>query len=178
MRRWNGWIAGAWGMAEAVLWFVVPDVFLTWVAMRRGVRPALRLSLVAVAGAIGGGLLVYGWGAAMPEAGATAMAALPGIDAAMVEEVRGEVAASGNMALLSGPRQAQPYKLYALAAGDLGTSAVTLALWTVPGRAFRFVISSLGTGLVATVARRFVGEQWLVAGWAATWTAIYIALWL
>ncbi len=55
MRRWNGWIAGAWGMAEAVLWFVVPDVFLTWVAMRRGVRPALRLSLVAVAGAIGGG---------------------------------------------------------------------------------------------------------------------------
>lgn len=106
------------------------------------------------------------------------MAALPGIDAAMVEEVRGEVAASGNMALLSGPRQAQPYKLYALAAGDLGTSAVTLALWTVPGRAFRFVISSLGTGLVATVARRFVGEQWLVAGWAATWTAIYIALWL
>ncbi len=178
MRRGNGWIAGVWGMAEAVLWFVVPDVFLTWVAMRRGVRPALGLSLVAVVGAIGGGLLVYGWGATMPETGAAAMAALPGIDETMVEEVTREVAAAGNVALLSGPRHAQPYKLYALAAGDLGTSAVTLALWTVPGRAFRFLISSLGAGLVATVARRFVGEQWLVAGWAATWTAIYLALWL
>ena len=177
MRR-DGAVAAGWGLAEATLWFVVPDVFLTWVVLRRGMRPGLRLAVLAVAGAVVGGLLTYSWGALWPDTGATAMTLLPGIDAGMVERVAGEVSELGSAALLNGPRRAQPYKLYALAAGEQGASFVALALWTIPGRALRFVLSVVGAGIVRSVGRRFLSERVLLGGWAIFWTGVYLWLWV
>jgi hypothetical protein len=170
-------IAALWGFAEAVLWFIVPDVFLTWVAVRKGVRPALWLSAFAVAGAIVGGLFTYGWGATAAGFGETAMAWLPGIDAAMIDRVESEVAASGSAALLDGPRQAQPYKLYALAAGDQGTSVLALVGWTIPGRAFRFVLSSVVAAALGAVGRRLLPQRVVVGLWATFWLVVYAWLW-
>ena len=55
--------AFAWGFAEATLFFVVPDVWLTLIAVRRGLRPALVACGWALAGALAGGLAMYAWGA-------------------------------------------------------------------------------------------------------------------
>lgn len=170
-------IAAGWGLAEALLWFVVPDVFLTWVAVRHGVGRGLRLTVMAVAGAVVGGLIAYAWGAQWPEAGATAMSWLPGIDRAMVEWVADEVAAKGSVALLDGPRQAQPYKLYALAAGEQGVGVLALAWWTIPGRIVRFAVSSIAAGLAGHAARRWLSERFALAAWAVLWVAVYVVLW-
>jgi hypothetical protein len=34
-------VAGLWGFAEATLFFLVPDIWLTALAVRRGLKPAL-----------------------------------------------------------------------------------------------------------------------------------------
>ncbi len=177
MNRGDAGVAGLWGFAEAVMFFVIPDVFLTWVAVRKGMRPALRLSVVAVAGAVVGGLFTYGWGAADVGSGELAMAWLPGIDAAMIDRVADEVAAGGSAALLDGPRQAQPYKLYALAAGDQSASVPGLVWWTIPGRAFRFVLSSVAAGILGVLGRRFLPRRLVVGVWALFWVAVYAWLW-
>lgn len=177
MRRRDDSIAGLWGVSEALIFFVVPDVFLTWVAVRRGVRPALRATLFAVGGAVVGGMLAYAWGAVWPNAAHAVMAGLPGVDAAMIERVANETAAKGSAALLDGPRQTQPYKLYAAAAGDQGASLLALMLWTVPGRAMRFLLSSLIAAVAAAVGRRFVSDGMVVAAWAIVWIGVYAVLW-
>ena len=55
-------IAGIWGFAEATLFFIVPDVWLTLIAVRRGLVPALAACGWALAGALAGGLAMYAWG--------------------------------------------------------------------------------------------------------------------
>ena len=54
-------IALAWGFAEATVFFIAPDVWLT-VASRKRLRPGLIASLYALFGALLGGTLMYLWG--------------------------------------------------------------------------------------------------------------------
>src|SRR5258706_1708194 len=50
-----------WGLAESSFFFFVPDVGLTFLALRN-YRAALRATLAALAGALIGGALMYAWG--------------------------------------------------------------------------------------------------------------------
>ena len=134
-------VAFGWGFAEAVLFFVIPDVFLTLVAVRFGFRRSFRLALLATAGAVVGGLVMYGWAALHPASAFGAMALLPGVDTSMIASVQAGIAAHGNAALLAGPWQGTPYKLFAAASGELGLSWIGLALLTIPGRLARFAFS-------------------------------------
>lgn len=170
-------IAAGWGFAEAVLWFIIPDVFISLVAVRRGLRAALRLTVFAVVGAVAGGIVTYYWGALWLEAAQAAMVRLPGIDPSMIEQVSADVASVGSVALLEGPARAQPYKLYAMAAGEHGTSVFELALWTIPGRAIRFVIASLIATAAGVLGRRFLNERVALALWAMFWMAVYAVMW-
>ncbi len=167
-------IALAWGLAEATLFFVIPDVLLTWVAIRRGAGRALRLAGWATAGAAVGGLLMWAWGAGA----APAMQRLPAIDAALVADARAAVAADGNAALVAGAFTGVPYKLYASAAGALGEHPAALAAWTVIGRASRFVLAIvLAAGIGRLLALRLSGRSiaWI---WAAFWATTYATYWL
>jgi membrane protein YqaA with SNARE-associated domain len=170
-------LAFGWGFGEAVLFFVIPDVFLTLVAIRLGFRRSIRLAVLATTGAVLGGLVVYAWAALHPASGAAVMQLLPGIDAAMIDGVAADVAANGNAALLAGPWQGRPYKLFALASGDLGLSPVGLALITIPGRFARFAAAVA----IASYLRRFFA-RWLTQGtilvsWAGFWLLVYAAYW-
>ena len=169
--------AGLWGFAEAVLWFIIPDVLISYVGVERGLRAALRLTAFAVVGAVLGGLVSYAWGVVSVESGQAAMAALPGVDTAMVESVSADVAAQGSSALLEGPTRTQPYKLYALAAGEHRAGMLELALWTIPGRAARFIVSSLGAAAFGWASRRFLNPRMAILGWAVFWVLVYTVVW-
>jgi len=176
MRR-DDAIAGGWGFAEAVLWFIIPDVYISLVGVRHGLRAALRLTAIAVVGAILGGIVTYQWGVLSPDTAQAAMVRLPGVDTAMVEEVSANVSSAGSIALLEGPTRAEPYKLYALAAGEHRTGVIELALWTIPGRAIRFLISSLIAAAVGVAGRRFLNQRAAVALWAVFWVLAYFVVW-
>ena len=52
-----------WGVAEATLFFFVPDVLLSYIGVKRGVRATVRASIIAAAGAAIGGAFMYLWSA-------------------------------------------------------------------------------------------------------------------
>jgi membrane protein YqaA with SNARE-associated domain len=163
------WIAGVWGFAEATLFFVVPDVLVSWVALDRP-RRALVACLVATAGALAGGTASFAWGRADHASARAAMEALPGISPALADRVEADLAERGLVALVVGPARGVPYKLYAAAWGANGGDLLPFLAVSVPARLARFAaIALLAAGLRAIVfARRSL----------ATCRAIHVVAWV
>lgn len=135
-------VAAVWGLAEATVFFIVPDVWLS-LAARERLRPGLVACLWALGGALLGGGLMYFWGAVE---GSTALAAvdrLPAISAAMIERVHGELQSGGATAVLFGPLSGTPYKLYALQAHRAGLDPAMFTLISIPARLSRFFLVTL-----------------------------------
>lgn len=179
-RRLTNSVAFGWGLSEAVLFFVIPDVLLTYVAVRQGVRRGLEAAGWAAAGAVIGGLLAFAWGALDAGSVNQAMVALPAVDCEMLDTVTEQVEHHGPRALISGPLGGRPYKLYAAASGATGASPVALALWTIPGRLWRFVMLAWLSGSVTKLTTsRLTGlpPGTPVAAWAAVWILVYVAFW-
>ena len=170
-------VAFGWGFGEAVLFFVIPDVFLTLVAVRFGFRRSWRLAVLATTGAVVGGLVVYAWASLDPASATSAMELLPGIDPAMVEAVNADTTARGNAALLGGPWQGRPYKLYAAASGELGLSVIGLALLTIPGRLARFAVGIAIASYLRWFFIRWIPEKVMLTAWAAFWIVVYAGYW-
>ncbi|HEX6143997.1 MAG TPA: hypothetical protein VFZ01_14860 [Geminicoccaceae bacterium] len=166
-------IAGLWGFAEATLFFIVPDVWLSVVAVMRGAREALVAALWAVAGATAGGALMYLWGATDPAGAAQVLGALPAIEPAMLARVRSELEAEGVVALFAGAFTGTPYKLYAALAPAAGADPWLLLVLTPPARFGRFALTSLlAAGVSRLLARRLSRGQRLTV-LACVWVVFY-----
>ena len=146
-RRADG-IALAWGFAEATVFFIVPDVFLSWLALR-SYRRAFTACLWALAGALVGGLAVWLLGASQAEDLRAIFLTLPAIDASMIQTVREQLETDGLVALFLGPLSGTPYKLYALEAGDLGVRWYAFMLVSIPARLIRFVLVCIVIGAIS-----------------------------
>ncbi|MGH8619422.1 MAG: hypothetical protein ACREUW_17170 [Burkholderiales bacterium] len=167
-------VAVLWGFAEAPLFFIVPDV-LTSAAALRDVRTGLRACVFALVGALAGGALMYGWGARDEAAAVAAVEAVPGIDAAMMARVQGELALNGAPALIVGPLTGTPYKTYAVQAAAAGIGGWEFLAVSVLGRLPRFVLVTL---LAAWIARRWLwraGFRTRLKVLLSVWTVFYAA---
>lgn len=163
---------GLWGFAEATLFFVVPDVLLSAVALT-SVRRALVLSVWVLAGALVGGTLMWLLGRADLATGKELLVLLPAIDAEMIADVGDQLESSGLPSLFAGPVTGTPYKIYALQAGGLGISLVQLLLVSIPARMLRFVIVTLAVGGISKLLERWLNLRWRRALLALSWTAFY-----
>jgi len=173
-RRWR-LVAFAWGLAEATLFFVVPDVWITRVALRSR-REALRCVALAAAGAVVGGAVVYLWASRDPAAVRAAFDALPAIAPSLIDQAGAAWQRHGALAPLLGAFSGVPYKLYAAHAPD-ALALGTFLLLSVPVRALRFLVLAL---LAAAIARRATprfGARKVLAAWALAWAANYALYW-
>ena len=141
-------LATAWGIAEATVFFIVPDVLLSWLALRNR-RLALVACLFALLGALIGGTAVWIIGQDNPEPVRNLFAALPAIDTAMIASVRSQLEQNGLAALFVGPLIGTPYKIYALEAANLGLGFIGFLLVSIPARLIRFGVVTL---IVATLS--------------------------
>jgi hypothetical protein len=167
-------VAAAWGLAEATLFFLVPDVWLTWMALAAP-RRALRACAFALAGALAGGLAMFAWAGTDPAVAEAALDAVPAVSPAMLAEVRAELAARGWLAPFLGPLRGVPYKLYAVESAVLGWSPPAFLLVSVPARLLRFLaVTALAAALAHGPLRRLglPAKRWLHV---AAWTAFYAA---
>ncbi|WAJ30579.1 hypothetical protein [Antarcticirhabdus aurantiaca] len=173
MRRRLVGLAALWGFAEATLFFLVPDVLLSFAAMRFGLRPVLVACLAAALGATLGGATMMVAAQVAPEAVRSTILALPGIGPQLVEEAGRRFAQEGVLAAFLGSLSGVPYKLYAYAAGAGGEGVLALLLATPLIRLPRFV----GATLLAAGARRLLvprlGEGAALALLAAFWLGFY-----
>jgi membrane protein YqaA with SNARE-associated domain len=162
-------IGALWGFGEATLFFVVPDVALTLLAIL-GPAPAWAACIAAVAGALVGGTVMYGWGARDTSRITDVLLRIPAIDEREVAGVRRGVERYGFGAVFLGPLRGTPYKLYAAEVGRRGLSLPLFLAISIPARGIRFVAATLLA-------------LWLADGPLEAWTpqataALAVAFWV
>lgn len=168
-------LAFTWGFAEGTAFFIVPDVWLSRMALDDA-GEARRASFSALAGALLGGVLVHAWGRRVPaRTSRDALLRVPAITPEMVERVEAELE-RGMHTMVRGPLQGIPYKIYARTAGMTGVPLGRFLLWSIPARLPRFLLLVVGTQAAARAGRRAVGNRPALerilhaAGWGAFYT--------
>jgi len=165
-----------WGLAEATLFFVIPDVLLTWIATRSR-RRALWGCAFALVGALAGGSAMYRWSAGDHLAAVAAVDRVPFVPSATVARVERDLERSGGLAVIAGAWMGRPYKLYAVEAPAAGMSASAFLAATVPARLLRFVAFVLVASAVARRVTRRWGARATTILWAAVWIVNYAIYW-
>lgn len=164
-------VVAIWSAAEAAVFFLVADVPISWIAVRKGARAAVIAALVAAIASVLGTLVVLLWAGTDAPGATRIMTALPAIDAAMVKDAAGRFH-EGPLAVLAGAFSGIPFKLFALEAAKAhATGFLLLApLLRLP----RFLVVAL---LVAAISKRLqprmAVRQRLVL-LCALWTLFYL----
>lgn len=172
-------LAALWGFAEATLFFIVPDVLLSWLGLRDR-RSAFVASGYALLGALLGGVLMYYWGVHDLPAVRNLLDMLPGIDVALLDASRRQLQEIGVLALFKGGFGGVPYKIYAIHAAAEGLALGVFLAVSVFARWLRFAVVMLATRwLVRALMPQhtlFRQQFFLLAGWAVFY-AVYFT-WL
>ncbi|MFI5011858.1 MAG: hypothetical protein ACHQAY_05890 [Hyphomicrobiales bacterium] len=171
-------IALIWGFAEATLFFVVPDVFLTLVAVSRGARRALSLSVLSALGAVGGGALMMWWGGNDIAAARVAVHFLPAISADMIAGVAAAMQRPDwPLAMLLGAFGGVPYKVFAMEAGAAQLSAAPFLAASFAARLLRFSLAVLAARIAARLLERRLSPRGATYAIAGSWTSFYLLFW-
>ncbi|HTO83072.1 MAG TPA: hypothetical protein VMQ73_12595 [Methylomirabilota bacterium] len=166
-------LAALWGFAEATLFVIVPDVLLTGVAVRRDRSTALAATAWTIAGAVAGGVLMYGWGMRDAAGAAAMLDRLPAIAPAMIARVGADLQRAGLPAMAIGAFSGVPYKIYAVMAPGAGIGLGAFLAASVPIRALRFVVVVfIADGLNRLLARRLSARR-RIALLLAFWVVFY-----
>lgn len=167
-------ISFLWGAAEASFFFVVPDVWLSRVALC-SLREALFNVLFAVSGALVGGTIVYFVGSYAFEMVRSLTSMIPAIHVEMVNGVGADVQSrSFLISMIDGSVSGVPYKIYALWAGHLNVSLPMFLLFTVIARSLRFIVVVVfARGVVLMLGRIFSINQIMMVH-VTFWCAFYV----
>lgn len=167
-------IALLWGFAEATVFFFVPDVFLTFIALRSW-RRAMQATAFALAGAIAGGAATYWFAASHPNAAREILVRIPAIHERLLRDVSVQLQDRGLLGVFLGPLRGIPYKIYAVEWGARHGSLIAFLLVSLPARAIRFVATASLASLIAKMLRRRITERAIVAIHLCAWTVFYAA---
>jgi hypothetical protein len=170
-------LAALWGVAEATFFFVVPDVFLSLVAILNW-RRTWKHVISAIGGATLGGALLFQWAAADHQSARSAIACVPFIRERVLIKVHDGLQSQGLSALLWGSIEGIPYKLYAVEAPQFTRESIFL-LATPPARAVRFLIVWTMFGFISGWLRsRFaLRTAHLLRLYALIWIVVYACYW-
>jgi membrane protein YqaA with SNARE-associated domain len=165
-------LAALWGLAEATLFFIVPDVFLSWIALRSFKR-AMWACLWALLGALIGGAFIWYMGLVNADPLRAVFTSIPAVNEGMMNNVRDQLQNSGLVALFIGPLVGTPYKLYALEAAQLGYGLFIFLLISIPARLMRFIIVTVVSAAASRALNRIVGIRTLQILHVCVWVAFY-----
>lgn len=147
-------VAFIWGLADATVFFIVPDVYLTRAALF-DLRRTLALCAWALAGALVGGTIV--WTLAQSGSAPALLHGfrwLPGISDRLIGEVGRTVHGEGVWGTVAGLLEFRPYKLFAAHMGAQEVGFLPFLGGTALGLGCRFVVTSL----IASFAGRLLAK--------------------
>ena len=165
------------GFRRGYLLFVIPDVFLSLVAILQWPRTWKHV-LSAVAGALLGGALLFHLAAAHQQNAHAAVARIPFIREHMFVKVDDGFRSQGLYALFWGSIEGIPYKLYAVEAPRF-TRENRFLLATPPARAVRFLLVWSVFGLIAGWLRTHLALRMAHLLWihSLVWIVVYAFYW-
>nr|WP_294847726.1 hypothetical protein [uncultured Sphingomonas sp.] len=168
------WLVAGWSAAEAAIFFIVADVPISWIAVRKGTKAAAMAAIVAALASAVGAIAVYWWSAHDPVGQAAAYAALPGIDPALIGEAADRYR-HGPHAVLAGSFAGIPFKLFAMEAAKEG-SWVFLALAPIL-RLPRFLLVAMVAGTMSRFLSRWMTVRARLLLLVAFWSLFYACYW-
>jgi 1-acyl-sn-glycerol-3-phosphate acyltransferase len=144
-------VAFGWGFAEALVWPLVPELFVALVAVAAP-KAGPRLALAAAAGSLAGGLGAYalGAGGVHPPAPLTT----PRMHATAAAQLESE----GAPALVHQAFSGIPYKVYAVRAGEARMPLAPFAAWSVAVRGGRILAVGLALSFAGAYLRRLLAR--------------------
>jgi hypothetical protein len=160
-----------WGLAEGTVFFIVPDVYISFATLF-----SLRAGAIAWAASIGGSLVAIVVIRALMEVPGVEylvfLDSVPGITEEMIRKVAGGVGAEGlpytPLLVLGGV----PLKVYGAAAFSSGLSLSTVLLWTGFARLVRIAPTFLLAAAVRGLLHRRIDAR------PVPWTAVLLLFWL
>ena len=173
MRAWGYALAAAWGFAEAILFFLVPDVIITLIAIRHGFQRAWIAAAWAALGAVIGGAVIYIWASRDPATVEHVLDLVPAVSAGQIEDAKAATQADWVAALMRGAFIGNPFKLYAAASGEQGVPLIAFLPMSFLARIARFLLAGTATRAVALAMARLGLARGQLPGWAIFWIAFY-----
>lgn len=165
-----------WGFAEATVFFVVPDVWISRQALSSW-PAALRSCGFALAGALAGGVLLYFIGRHQEAALLALFDRLPAIGPGLVARVQAQLHDLGGAGLLVGGFSGAPYKLYAVQAAAAGLGLPVFIACSIVARGARFLAVALLARAIAHRATPRLGAAMVRRIWWIAWVAFYALYW-
>lgn len=186
--RWLAWMLGArraeligflWGVAEASLFFVVPDVWTGWIAIVAP-RRAISVFLVTTLGAVLGALLLFLVAPWATDTLVAWFALVPGLLPGDLATAREQLATQGIVAFTASPLGGIPLKLYAFGAGLDGVGALPLVVGVVLNRLVRVGGFTLLMGIAGALGRPLVRRRpgFVAVVYVAGWCLFYGTFWI
>ena len=164
-----------WGFAEGVVFFIVPDVYISFAALF-ALRTGTVAWLFSIAGSVAAIPVIYLVMAMLGLDYLAFLRLLPGISNALINRVEGVLAAEGlpcaPFLVLGGV----PLKLYAALAFSLGLSLGSVLLWTVFARIVRIAPTFAAVAATRLLFRRQIdthASAWF-AGLSLFWLVFYV----
>jgi len=169
------WYAGAtlWAVAEATLFFIVPDVLITFAVVRFGLRRGLMLAVVAAGFAALAGFGMWAWGHRDPASARHAMLLVPAIGPDLLARAARELAEGWPLHLVTGAMTGVPYKLYAVEAGARGLDPVLFIPMSFVARLTRFALTAVAMALGRAALLKLNRPRLVYPAWALAWFATY-----
>jgi hypothetical protein len=177
---WVLWIGFAWGFAEATLFFIVPDVLLTLVALY-SLRRSARVIAWILLGALAGGTVMFFLGARNPAQAKAVVLHVPFVSPAMFAKTQQGFQHDGIWTLTKSPGNGIPYKVYCAQASGYARWPLFLAVSAL-ARMERFAPFWVVSGILGAVFRKRIQRRpavpavahaflWIL-GYAWYWSAI------
>lgn len=170
--------AGLWGFSEATFFFLVPDILLTFIALRHGWRAGMIASGIAAICAALGGAYLYQRGASDPIGARAFLEAVPALKPWLIDEINKDIAEDWAGNLFVGAVSGKPYKAYAVAAGGAATPLPLFLLVSVFARFTRFALTVSLTAIISGILARTIHLKHRQTTaktilWVLTWLLVY-----
>lgn len=163
-----------WGLSEATLFFIIPDVILSLHALwTKNFKYVLYANIVAMAGAMFGGIIIFLWSSFDAEYVETIMLGIPATHEYMIEHVHHSMEDSTLTALLTGPIFGVPYKLFAAAAPEY-VGIVLFLIFTIPARLLRFLTVSVIAYVLSHYMFNKLSMRMKIIIWSVVWIIVYV----
>jgi len=170
-------IAFGWGLAEATVFFIVPDVYVGYRGLK-GLRAALVASVWALAGALIGGTIMYVWASSDDTTALSLVRHVPAINRSVVQIARDGYALHGVWALFVGMTQGVPYKVFAVLAPVQHIALPVFLLVSVFARACRFILVGLIVAGLSRLLGRWISYRGRLGLYAVFWVIFYAGYFL
>jgi len=164
------WLGFLWGFAEGTLFFIIPDLLLSWASLT-GAKCGFKILGAILAGSLVAGLCMYTWAASQPDLSRSVVISIPFVRAKMFDRVQQDYRDQGISGMLRGPGSGIPYKVYAVLAPPVTNPAV-FVLISIPARVERLVLSWLAFTSLGWVFQRWMRNHPRIT------TVLFLTFWI